>query len=112
MTKKDVLNQNVDLINHAVTILKGAEAYTLSARLSPTATGAYTVIASTKNLDRLDGFVDGRPQVTLDVVDGENVFQLPAFAGRPQLELRGFKQGRLAASTRLTLLSTSLASVA
>ena len=107
MTKDDVLKQNRDLLNHAAAILKSKreEAFTLSATASQTTNGAYTVTATTRNLDRLDGFVNGRPQVTLDIADGQNTFQLPALAGSPQLELRGFKQGRLAASTRLTLFS-------
>jgi hypothetical protein len=55
----------------------------------------------TKNLDRLDAYVNARPRLTVDVADGDNEFALPVAAGDTQLELRGYKQGRLAASTRL-----------
>ena len=103
MTKDDVLKCNIDLINRAAAILNEMPAYALSARLEGAAgNGAAPVVkVTTKNLDRLDVYLDGRPRLTLDAADGENNFELPAAAGAVQLEIRGYKGGELAASTRL-----------
>ena len=103
MTRNDVLNKNVDLINHAVAMLKGAEAFRLSAVVSEVTADVTRVTVTTKNLNRLDIYVDGRPRLSSDIQDGENVFEVPAAAGGSKLELRGYKQGGLAASTRLTV---------
>ena len=103
MTKSDVLKQNVDLLNFAVDILRGEEAFTLSAVVSKSGPEANAITMTTKNLDRVDCYVDRRPQETFDVKDGDKVFELPAPVDASQLELQGYKQGRLSASTRLSL---------
>lgn len=105
MTRNDVLNKNADLIAHAVAMLKREEAFRLSAEASEQTAGAIRITATTENLDRLDVYVDGRPRLSSDVRHGENVIEVPAAAGPSKFELRGYKQGRLAASTRLTLFS-------
>lgn len=56
MTKDDVLNGNVDLINHAAKILAGMTSYMLSAKVSPSANRKLDVSAETKNISRLDAF--------------------------------------------------------
>lgn len=106
MTKQDIMNGNVDLINHAASMLKEMPGYALSAKVEDAAGNgvAPVVTVTTKNLDRLDVYLDGRPRLTLDAADGHNSFSLPATAaaaGSAQLELRGYKGSEFAASTRL-----------
>jgi hypothetical protein len=52
-------------------------------------------------------YLDGRPRLTVDVADGENSFPLPATTGTARLELRGYKEGSLAASTRLPVFAAA-----
>ncbi|MDQ3685428.1 MAG: S41 family peptidase [Acidobacteriota bacterium] len=105
MTKQDILSGNIDLINHAASMLKEMPGYALSAKIEDAAGNgvAPVVTVTTKNLDRLDVYLDGRPRLTLDSADGDNSFNLPATvaAGAAQLELRGYKGSEFAASTRL-----------
>lgn len=105
MTKDDVLNGNVDLIERATAILKEMPSYTLTAAIAaPANGGGPAVTATTKNVDRLDVYVDGRPRLTLDAADGDNRFDLPAGVTAAQLELRGYRGGEHVASTRLPVL--------
>src|SRR5262249_51686977 len=80
MTKNDVLKGNVDLIQHAASILDGMPAYTLDVALADDTAdgGAHRVTVTTANLDRLDVLVNGRPRLSLDVADGPHTFTLPA----------------------------------
>ncbi len=103
MSRNDVLNKNADLLNYAAGILKGEEVFKLSAVASNSVAGACEVTVTTRKLDRVDCYVNGRPQLTLNVEDGDKDLELPAPAVTSQLELRGYKQGQLKASTRLSL---------
>ena len=60
MTKEDLLNHNIDLINHAVRILANMPAYRLSVDVSSD-TERLTVRTKTENISRLDVFIDDRP---------------------------------------------------
>jgi C-terminal processing protease CtpA/Prc len=104
MTRNDVLNGNIDLINHAARLLAAMPVYGLTATLAAGQTGGSppAVTATAKNLDRIDVFVNGRPWLTLDVADGPNIVNLPAAAAHGQLEFQGFQNGRLVAATRLS----------
>lgn len=105
MTKDDVLNGNADLIARAAGILAGMPSFTLAAAFDAGAGAAGpSLSATTKNVERLDVYVNGRPRLTLDVADGENRFAFPLGAGAAQLELRGYKGGEHVVSTRLPVL--------
>jgi hypothetical protein len=104
MTRNDVLNDNVDLINHAGKLLVEMPSFTLtgaSAQEQPPATG-WTLTIQSENLDRVDVLLDGRPRLTLDVVNGHNVANLPATAGQATVELRGFRGRKLVAASRFS----------
>lgn len=103
MTRDDILNENVDLIEHAASLLASRPAFVLRAEIDAGTdpTLGVTVRAVTGNLDRLDVYVDRRPMLTLDVQDGPNTISVPGSAGASMIELRGFLGGQLAASTRL-----------
>lgn len=100
MTKDDVLNGNVNLIERAAALLKEMPSFGLAAAAG--ADGRESALrATTTNIERLDVYVNGRPRLTLDVSDGDNRFDLPAGVGAAQLELRGYKGGEHVVSTRL-----------
>jgi hypothetical protein len=101
MTRRDVLEHNVDLIAKAATILAEMDTQTLQIN----AVGGVPVRQVTyeaANLDRIDLLVNGRPVVSQDVTAGTGSMTLPAPAPADStLTAQGFRQGTLAASTRL-----------
>jgi hypothetical protein len=105
-TRDDVLKDNVDLIRHACTRLKArhdrGEVYRLEARVVRPGPPAELAV-QTHNLTRLDVYLDGRPDRSLDITDGETPLTIPPpAAGLKSIELRGFDAAnRLAASTRV-----------
>jgi hypothetical protein len=104
MTADDLLHDNQDLIAHATRLIADLPARTLSATVGPVQDGRVTVTAVTKNIDRLDVFVDGRPRQTLDVRDGGQSLDLPAGpAGSHTIDLRGYDGDRLVAARRVPL---------
>jgi hypothetical protein len=103
MTKDDVLNGNVDLINHAAKILAGMTSYVLSAKVSPSANRKLDVSAETKNISRLDVFAGGRPQLSLDVANNsaQFVIERPPRGALSFIELRGYSGNELVAVKRI-----------
>ena len=103
MTKDDVLKDNVDLINYAASILKKIPVYSLSANITSSG-GKITVNASTQNISRVDVFLDGRPQRSMDVINNSikcvlELSQLDASF----IELRGFKDNHLVAVRKVKI---------
>ncbi len=103
MTKDDVLKDNVDLINHASSILSKMPVYRISANVTRS-DGKITVDTSIENISRLDVYLDGRPQKSMDVTNNsaECVLELPEM-GASFIELRGFKDNHLVAIRRVEI---------
>jgi hypothetical protein len=101
MTRDDVLKDNVDLINKAASLLADKPVRKLSIEVGPGAGSTRNVTATTLNVSRLDVFLDGRPQQSLDVSDGATQFvvALPS-PGGAMLELQGYDKGELVISRR------------
>ena len=105
VTKNDLLEGNEDLIEHAASILHDLPVRTLVAKttISRDSTSA-AVSVTTKNISRLDVYLDSRPQMSLDVEDGSTTFDLPLGpSGSHNLELRGYDRTGLAAVKRTEL---------
>jgi hypothetical protein len=103
MTKDDVLKDNVDLINHAASILAKIPVYTISATINGSG-GNITVNTSTESISRLDVYLDDRPQRSMDVINNsaEFVLELPE-SGASFIELQGFKDNNLVAIRRIEI---------
>jgi hypothetical protein len=71
MTRDDLLNRNSDIIKKAATILMEKPSYGLSVTLRQNRDHSQTVEVSTKNISRLDVYVNDRPLKSLDVKDGK-----------------------------------------
>jgi hypothetical protein len=100
MTRRDLLQQNVDLIAKAGAVLDAMPRRALAVQLTATA-GGVAVAMTTAGLDRLDIYVDERPVATLDVADGEHTRSVALVAdGSHVIEVRGFSAGELAASRK------------
>jgi Peptidase family S41 len=101
MTKRDLLESNVDLIAEAAQVLSTLPHRAFVVEETPHA-GGIDLKVRTKGLDRLDVLVDGRPRNTLDIEDGEHSVSVAlAEAGQHAVELRGFDAGELAAARKL-----------
>ena len=105
MTKNDLLNQNEDLIARAAHLLAGLPSRALSVVLSPRpGNGTISVSVTTKNISRLDLFLNERPLLTRDVSDGTTTLTLPAsYSGVGRLELHGYDGRQLVAVKRIVL---------
>ena len=100
MTKRDLLDDNHDLIERASAILGDMPVHVLTAETREL-DDHVEVKATTKKLDRLDVFVDSRPYRSLDVTDGATTFELPKASAPRAIELRGYDGGKLGACRRL-----------
>ncbi len=109
MTANDLLNQNEDLINDAGRILAAMPVRALEAEVRANSASARSTPSSlsvelnTKNISRLDVWVNGRPQTSLDVEDGETTIPVTATTAIREIELRGFFENELVAVRRIFL---------
>jgi Peptidase family S41 len=103
ITRRDVLNDNVDLINRAGAMLATMPVQAVTAKVQ-SAVAPVKIDVTTKNVDRLDLFVNTRPHRSLDVSDGTTSIDVPPLVGGSNtLELRGFRKDQMVASTRIRL---------
>jgi Peptidase family S41 len=96
MTKDDVLNGNVDLIDNAASILAKLPVYKISIDVISSNAEKLTVKTQTENISRLDVFIDDRPQLSIDVINNSSEFVLKRPLREAHfLEVRGFKDSNL-----------------
>jgi hypothetical protein len=104
MTKNDVLNNNVDLINHAAALLATMPVFKLKAEVIGAPAETAQINMTTENLSRVDVFVNNRPRLSLDVVDEAVTINVPGpFFGFNVIVLQGFNADKLVAVTSLNL---------
>lgn len=101
MTRRDLLDDNIDLIADVAQQLAQRPRRTISA----TATlqgNRITLTLHARGLDRVDVYIDARPRDTLDVTDGQQVHTIPApGAGPHTIDLDGFQAGELVVHRKL-----------
>lgn len=104
ITKNDLINANEDLINAAAKILAELPFYTLAAEIAKDSLRSLDVKVKSKNLSRLDLYLDERPLQSFDVKDGLTQLKvsLPA-AETNELVLRGYLDGKLVATSRMPI---------
>ncbi len=103
MTANDLLNQNQDLIRRASEMLAASPARELDAELAGE-NGSLKISVNTKNITRLDVYVDERPQTSLDVGDGKTTLSVSTDAQTEVVELRGFAQNELVARKKIDFI--------
>lgn len=104
MTKEDILNDNIDLINHAARILTEMPVYGISVDASSDIEKV-TVKTKTENIMQLDVYIEGRfvfrPQLSIDVVSNSTQFVLKKPRNSPSfIKIEGFKDDDLVAVLR------------
>ena len=102
MTRQDLLNHNIDLINRAAEILKEMPVRQLEAETESITPGNVKLVLKTQGISRLDVYVNGRPQGSLDFSDGETELNLPLPAINSIL-LQGYDENELVASRKLVI---------
>ncbi|NET32741.1 MAG: peptidase S41 [Cyanothece sp. SIO1E1] len=104
MTKNDLLNGNVDLINRAGSMLAQMPVRVLEIEIKARSSDTLEATVTTQNFSRLDVLLDGRPQQSLDVGDGSTnlILTLP-MSGASTLEMQGFESSHLVAARRISI---------
>jgi hypothetical protein len=102
MTRDDLLNGNVDLIERAASLLVGKPVYVLAGRVVGSEGGK--VELTTKNLEWVDVSLNGRPYGSPDVRDGVNSIALGVqLTAGAVVDLQGYAKQALVACRRLAL---------
>jgi len=104
MTKNDLLNSNVDLINRAGQILAALPKVTLDvSQVGTVGDGKRTLSVTTHALDRIDVYVDRRPQGSINVSNGTTQIEVPnAGTGVQDIAVHGFKSGTVEVVVQVT----------
>jgi hypothetical protein len=100
LTRRDLLERNIDLIEKAATMLAGKPLFALDATASKVG-GNLRLVLATTNLDRVDIEIDGRPQRSIDIAGTGATVDLPTALSSGVATLRGFKDGSLAAARKV-----------
>ncbi|MGY1802543.1 S41 family peptidase [Blastococcus sp. SYSU D00922] len=98
MTRRDVLEGNVDLMDAAGALLADRPRRRLGMTTSVDGSGVLTLQLTVTGIDRVDVYLDGRPRSSTDVTDGATSLTLPGAAGATVVQVQGFADGELVAA--------------
>ncbi len=102
LTREDLLDSNVDLINRAATILAGMPRRRLQVGTNQSGS-TLTITVDTSGIDRLDTYVDGRPVDSRDIGNGSHSYSVTRPDSPALLELAGYDAGDYVAARKLRL---------
>jgi hypothetical protein len=103
MTRRDLLEGNVDLIAEVAQVVTERPRRAIAAEMTPQV-GGIELALSTTGLDRVDVYVDNRPRNTLDLTDGQHTLHVAiSGTGHHTVGLHGYFGGALAARRDLPL---------
>jgi hypothetical protein len=104
MTRADILEGNVDLLERAAGLLREAPVHRLEVDVAPAAGGELDLTVRAVNVDRVDVYVDGRPVDSFDVTASPAARRVrPPSASPGRLEARGHLAGTPVARARVDL---------
>jgi hypothetical protein len=109
MTRRDLLEGNRDLIEKATKILSKKQSYPIFVNFEPGDGPLPRLRVKTRNVTRLDVFVNQRPQRSLDVKNNETIVDLQEIVGEGaqsllQVRLLGYDEERPVADHRLEVM--------
>jgi hypothetical protein len=93
LTRHDVLDGNLDLLDRAGALLAGMPKRALSLTSALDGGGTLTLQVTTEGIQRLDVYVDGRPRASADVSDGTSTVTVTGVAGATVVRVDGFDNG-------------------
>jgi hypothetical protein len=103
MTRKDVLEGNVDLLDRAGELLAALPARRLDAAADLGADGMLRLEIEVEGVDRADIYVDQRPRASVDLSEGQATVKIEGVADGATVLVEGFADGNLVAARRLEL---------
>jgi hypothetical protein len=103
MTKRDLLEGNVDLLDSAGELLAGLPARRLDGSATAGAGGKLTVTIEATGIDRADIFVDGRPRASKDITGATATITLSGVAGAQTVLIEGYDGEELVAARTITV---------
>ncbi len=105
MTREDILNNNVDLINKAGSMLAAVTPVRgLKVKVNMSSPTQAVVVADTQEITRLDVYLADRPINSLDVQGGQATIHVPKTnSAQVTLEIRGFDGTQLVARYRTSI---------
>jgi hypothetical protein len=103
LTRRDVLEGNLDLLDRAGELLAALPVRRLEVQPAMAADGTLTLRLEVENLDRADVYVDDRPHGSVNVTDGSAIMVVTGVEGARSARVQGFSEGDLVAARRLTL---------
>jgi hypothetical protein len=100
LTRDDLLNGNIGLLNRAGEILAAMPVRKLEATATTAPDGQLKLKLETQNLDRSDIYVDGRPRETVDLTGASTTVSVAGQSGS-KVRVEGYNAGELAAAYTL-----------
>jgi hypothetical protein len=101
MTRADVLEGNVDLLNRAGELLAALPARRLDVTVTPSGADNLDIEVEVDNVDRVDVYVDDRPRGSLDPQGGSASVTVTGVPGATSVKAKGFAEGELVAARRV-----------
>jgi hypothetical protein len=98
MTRDDVLEGNVDLLNRAGELLAALPVRRLAVTVSPAGSDDLDIEVEADNVDRVDVYVDDRPRASLDPAAGSASVTVTGVPGATSVKVKGFAGGELVAA--------------
>ncbi|MFI1360265.1 S41 family peptidase [Streptomyces sp. NPDC020898] len=98
MTRRDLLEGNVDLMARAGELLKAQPVRELTITDATRADGSLRLKLKTANVDRVDVYLDQRPRTSVDIPDGQAEVVVPGATAAESVRVDGFAQGKLVAA--------------
>jgi hypothetical protein len=98
LTRRDVLDGNLDLLDAAGALLAGRPVRRLGFTADLSEDGTLALALRLQGVDRVDVQVDGRPRGSYDVADGDCTLVVPGVAGARSVQAQGFFEGTLVAA--------------
>ncbi len=103
MTRRDVLEGNLDLLDRAGAILAGAQTRRLAVFPDLDDDDTLTVEVETAGIDRIDAYIDDRPQSSQDVTGELTTITITEASGAGRVRIDGFALGSLVASRTVAI---------
>lgn len=103
MTRADILNKNVDLMEHAGALLASMPVIEMTVKVAPGVGDTLKIQVDTRNVDRLDFYLDDHPQSTSVIGEGNSVAVELTRKAAKVLQLKGFRRDKLVAARQIVL---------
>ncbi|MFD7446622.1 S41 family peptidase [Streptomyces sp. NPDC059909] len=98
MTRRDLIEDNADLLERAGRHLKSLIPHAVSITDAVSVDGGLRLKVKATNVDRVDVYLDQRPRASVDLSDGQADVTVPDTGAAQSARVEGFEAGRLVAS--------------